>query len=112
MHIHKKDLIATIRLTQEEVNPDTVNLLLKDPTLRADHIILNLSEVKTLDEEDLDTLFYFSEMFRTETNHSFVVVFPDYVPDTFPVELVGCPTLQEAFDIIEMEEIERDLFKE
>jgi len=32
------------------------------------------------------------------------------VADDFPEELIACPTLQEALDIIEMEEIERDLF--
>ena len=49
-------------------------------------------------------------MFRSETEHSFVVVIPSYDPDTFPEEIVACTTLQEALDIIEMEEIERDLF--
>lgn len=112
MHIHKKDLIATIRLSGEEINLETANLLLKDPTLRPYHIVINLSEVEHLEEEELDALFYLSEMFRSETGHSFVVVSPLYDPDTFPEELVACPTLQEALDIIEMEDIERDLFKD
>ena len=110
MHIHKKDLVATIRLDAEEVSLDTANLLLKEPTLKPCHIIINLSELTDLDEEQLDALFYLSEMFRSETEHSFVVVIPSYDPDTFPEEIVACPTLQEALDIIEMEEIERDLF--
>ena len=100
MHIHKKDLIATIKLNAEEINLDTVNQLLKDPTLKPNHIIIHLEGVTELDEEQLDALFYFSEMVRAEGEHSFVVVY----------EHIACPTLQEALDIIEMEEIERDLF--
>ena len=49
-------------------------------------------------------------MVRAEGEHSFVVVYEHYNPDDFPEELIACPTLQEALDIIEMEEIERDLF--
>ena len=110
MHIHKKDLIATIKLNTEEINLDTANQLLKDPTLKPCHIIIHLEDVTELDEEQLDALFYLSEMVRTETEHSFVVVYAHYSPDDFPEELIACPTLQEALDIIEMEEIERDLF--
>ena len=100
MHIHKKDLIATIKLNGEEINLDTANQLLKDPTLKPCHIIIHLEGVTELDEEQLDALFYLSEM----------VVYEHYNPDDFPEELIACPTLQEALDIIEMEEIERDLF--
>ena len=102
MHIHKKDLVATIRLEADEISLDTANVLLKDPTLKPCHIIIDLSALTELDEEQLDALFYLSEMFRSETEHSFVVVIPSY-------EIAACPTLQEALDIIEMEEIERDL---
>ena len=110
MHIHKKDLIATIKLNAEEINLDTANQLLKDPTLKPCHIIIHLEGVTELDEEQLDALFYLSEMVRAEGEHSFVVVYEHYKPDDFPEELIACPTLQEALDIIEMEEIERDLF--
>ena len=62
MHIHKKDLIATIKLNAEEINLDTANQLLKDPTLKPCHIIIHLEGVTELDEEQLDALFYLSEM--------------------------------------------------
>ena len=41
--------------------------------------------------------------------HSFVIVSSIIDIDATPEELTIVPTLQEAFDIIEMEEIERDL---
>ena len=43
------------------------------------------------------------------TKHSFVIVSNKIDNDNIPDELVIVPTLQEAYDIIEMEEIEKDL---
>ena len=43
------------------------------------------------------------------TKQSFVIVTNTVNPDDIPEELFVVPTLQEAEDIIEMEEIERDL---
>ena len=40
---------------------------------------------------------------------SFVIVSAQVDLDQMPDELVVVPTLQEAYDIIEMEDIERDL---
>lgn len=40
---------------------------------------------------------------------SFVIINAAIDPDVIPEELIVVPTLQEAEDIIEMEEIERDL---
>ena len=51
MHIHKKDLVATIRLEADEISLDTANVLLKDPTLKPCHIIIDLSALTELDEE-------------------------------------------------------------
>jgi hypothetical protein len=41
--------------------------------------------------------------------HSFVIVTNKANLDEMPDELVVVPTLKEAYDIIEMEEMERDL---
>lgn len=46
---------------------------------------------------------------HTQTNHSFVIVSAILDYDSLPQHIIVVPTLQEAFDIIEMEEIERDL---
>ncbi|MGJ8685565.1 MAG: ribonuclease Z [Nonlabens sp.] len=43
------------------------------------------------------------------TKQSFVMVNAALSPDEIPVELLVVPTLQEAKDVIEMEDIERDL---
>ena len=59
----------------------------------------------------LDELLYFLKTSNIHRNkkQSFVLVTDAVDPDTIPEELIVVPTLQEAGDIIEMEEIERDL---
>ena len=43
------------------------------------------------------------------SKHSFVIVSNKVNPDLVTDEVIVTPTIQEAFDVIEMEEIERDL---
>lgn len=72
------------------------------------NVVINLLDYPAL---NLDELLYFlktSNIHRSKKN-SFVLVTAAIDPDTIPVELNVVPTLQEAGDIIEMEEIERDL---
>lgn len=75
---------------------------------KGQNVVVNLLDYPAL---TLEELLYF---LKTSTIHrgskqSFVLVTSALDPDTLPVELVVVPTLQEAADIIEMEEIERDL---
>jgi len=44
-----------------------------------------------------------------KSKHSFVIVTNQVDLDEMPAEIIVVPTMQEAYDIIEMEEIERDL---
>ena len=58
--------------------------------------------------EELLELVVLSTRHRAAKN-SFVIVNNSINPDDIPDEMIVVPTLQEAADIIEMEEIERDL---
>jgi len=73
-----------------------------------DNIILDLLQYEEL---DLEGLLHFLELSNTHRNaaHSFVMINASIDYDSIPDELMVVPTLQEAEDIIEMEEIERDL---
>src|SRR5699024_10754607 len=63
------------------------------------------------DELELADLLLFLEISNNhrKTKQSFVIVNTAIEIDDIPMEMVVVPTLQEAGDIIEMEEIERDL---
>ncbi|MBV7270383.1 ribonuclease Z [Winogradskyella luteola] len=72
------------------------------------HLIVRLSSLEKIQLEDV------IEFLRLSNNHrsakkSFVIVTSQADLDQMPDELAIVPTLQEAYDIIEMEDIERDL---
>ena len=70
-----------------------------------DNIIVCLGELKS---DRISDFIQISNSHR-EKQHSFVLVNDKIDIDAAPEELLIAPTLQEAHDIIEMEEIERDL---
>jgi len=84
------------------------NLKQAFPKLKNDHLILNLFSFGNLTTSDL---LEFMELSNTHRGNgkSFVLVSSAVSPDDIPEEISMAPTLQEARDIIEMEEIERDL---
>jgi len=73
-----------------------------------DNIIVNISSLMSLTTGDVIEFLQISNRHRS-ANHSFVLVTNMIKIDDIPEEIAIVPTLQEAYDIIEMEEIERDL---
>lgn len=75
---------------------------------KGQNVVIDLQEYPAL---TLEQMLYFLETSNKHraTKQSFVLVSDALDPDVIPVELIVVPTLQEAADIIEMEEIERDL---
>ena len=67
------------------------------------HLILDLTEVSNLNTEHLTKFTTFGK--NLVQNNSFVMISNQFLHDEFLL----VPTLQEAFDIIEMEDIERSL---
>ena len=75
---------------------------------KAQNVVLDLSQNSDL---QLDELLYFLNISNSHrsTRHSLVIINNAINPDNIPAEMTVVPTLQEAEDIIEMEEIEREL---
>jgi hypothetical protein len=97
-------------LTQERASipelVDSINQAYKK--IKHDNIIVNLSSLGTITTEEIVEFLKISITHRA-AKHSFVLVNSSIDVDKTPDEIVVVPTLQEAFDIIEMEEMERDL---
>ena len=97
-------------ITQENVS--VVELVKKTqilyPKFRNDNIIIVLTLLNSLELKDLIEFLDISNTHRA-SNHSFVIVSNKIELKIVPDELVVVPTLQEAFDIVEMEDMERDL---
>lgn len=72
------------------------------------NVVVDLLKYDQFSLEDLLTYMKVSTEHRKEKK-SFVIVNNSINPDVVPIEIIVVPTLQEAEDIIEMEEIERDL---
>ena len=73
-----------------------------------DHIIVRLSSLETISLEDIIEFLRVSNTHRGDKK-SFVVVSDKVDLDIIPDEICIVPTMHEAYDIIEMEDIERDL---
>jgi len=78
------------------------------PKIKNDHLIINLFSFSKLRADDILEFLQLSNNHR-EKKKSFVLVTNKVRYDDVPDEVCVVPTLQEAHDIIEMEEIERDL---
>lgn len=73
-----------------------------------DNVIVNLSSINKIHLENILEFLMISNKHRN-FKHSFVIVSDKVDLDVIPDEIVVVPTLQEAYDIIEMDEMERDL---
>lgn len=108
MILDKQENILII--TQEST--DTVELVKKIDArydeVKNDNIIVNLFSFENLTKSDLVEFLQISKRHR-QAKHSFVIVTNKISTDDLPEAVMTVPTLQEAFDVIEMEEIERDL---
>ena len=78
------------------------------PKFKNDNVIVALTSLKPLGLNDIVEFLQISNKHRG-AKHSFVIVSDKIDLDIVPDEIVVVPTTQEAYDIIEMEEMERDL---
>jgi len=108
MIIDQEENISII--TQEKVT--IVELVKKLETLypkfEKHNIVVKLSALEKISLQNIIEFLRLSNRHR-DSKRSFVVVANNIDFDKTPEEIVVVPTLQEAFDIIEMEEMERDL---
>jgi len=95
---------------QENISLSTflLNLNKAYEELQHDHIVVNLFSFDKLDANDILEFLELSNKHRG-ARKSFVLVTDKVSYDEAPEEICLVPTIQEAKDIIEMEEIERDL---
>ncbi|HLV91945.1 MAG TPA: hypothetical protein VKX34_02390 [Aequorivita sp.] len=75
---------------------------------KGQNVVLNLLKYNELTLQQL-LLFLNTSNTHRKTKQSFVIVNDAIHIDEVPAEMIVVPTLQEGGDIIEMEEIERDL---
>ena len=107
--IFDKDGNITI-ITQEKLSIQAFVKRLDDEyhKFKNDNVVINLTTLETITLPQIVEFLKVSNQHR-QAKHSFVIVTDQVDYDEMPDEMIIVPTLQEAYDIIEMEEIERDL---
>jgi len=78
------------------------------PKFKNDNVIVNLSVIREVSLQDIIEFLEISNRHRS-AKHSFVIVTDKTNIEETPDEIMVVPTLKEAYDLIEMEEMERDL---
>lgn len=100
----------TAVITQEKTS--TIELVKKIEILyerfKNNNIIVNITKIDNLQLSDFTEFLQLSNKHR-KAKHSFVIVSNGVTIAELPDELIVVPTSSEAFDIIEMEIMERDL---
>jgi len=95
-------------LTSGTIDELQRNLNRSYKNIKNDHLIINLFSFSEITSNDILEFLQLSNTHRA-ANKSFVLVTNKVEYDQVPDEICLVPTVQEAKDIIEMEEIERDL---
>ena len=78
------------------------------PKFKNNNIIVNLTSLGPIDKNQVIEFLQLSNNHRQE-QHSFVIVSNKIQLEDSLDNLIIVPTLQEAYDMIEMEDMERDL---
>lgn len=78
------------------------------PKFKNNNIIVSLTALEPISEDEIVEFLQVSNTHRA-AKRSFVIVSDKISLDDIPDEIVVVPTTQEAYDIIEMEDMERDL---
>ena len=108
MKVNQKGHTVTIKDTQGDLVSFLMKVTHEYKTFSKDNIIIDISHYDNLSVKEVSGFLNLSKTHR-KSKKSFVVVAENVDFNAFPDTLVVVPTPLEAHDIIEMEEIERDL---
>lgn len=108
MKVDKKGNNITLRDTQGDFSSFLMKVTQQYKTFENHNIIIDLLHHKDLTVEDVNLFMPLSQQ-HIKAKKSFIVVVSDLDYNAVPDKLNVVPSILEASDIIEMEEIERDL---
>lgn len=108
MKVEYKEHSVLIKDTQGDLVSFLMKVTHEYKTFKDVNIIIDLSHYKSITIEEIKTFLKLCKI-HLKNKKSFVVVAQDIDFSAFTGKLVVVPTTLEAHDIINMEEIERDL---
>ncbi|MDX1365011.1 hypothetical protein [Arenibacter latericius] len=108
MILDREEKVTIVLQENTSLNAFIANFKESYPKIKNDNIILNLFSFSKLTSGDVLEFLELSDTHR-KSKKSFVLVTDKVSYDEVPDSICVVPTIQEARDIIEMEEIEREL---
>ena len=108
MKVEEKGHTIIIRDTQGNTDAFLSKVTQEHKSFEGHNLILDISSDENVTLKQINAFLPLSKQHR-KVRKSFVVIAPNTDFNSLPVSLVVVPSLLEAHDIIEMEEIERDL---
>jgi hypothetical protein len=108
MKVDQKKHTITIKDTQGDFTSFLMKITHQYKTFEKHNIIIDLLHHKDLTVDDVKLFLPLSKQHK-KAKKSFIIVISDLDYNAVPDKLTVVPSLLEAQDIIEMEEIERDL---
>ncbi|SDR73533.1 ribonuclease Z [Gramella sp. MAR_2010_147] len=108
MKTSKKENFLLIENDTDSLAVFSSELTKNHDDLKNDNVVIDLREYRDIEGDHLLAFLEISNIHRQE-NKSFVLVSDVIGIDELPEELVVVPTLLEAEDMIQMDEIQRDL---
>ncbi len=108
MIVEKTDIAIICKNNEESIELFFKHFSENYSNFASNNIIIEFSDNKGEEKENILLFLQYSEEHRNN-GMSFVLVMNGINVDDFPDEITIVPTLTEAKDIIEMENIERDL---
>lgn len=108
MKVQQKGHTTTIKDTQGNILSFLEKVTHEHNSFKSQNLILDVTHDKNVNMKDIKAFSDLSKLHK-KSKKSFVIVAEDLDYNDVPVKLTVVPTLLEAHDIIEMEEIERDL---
>lgn len=106
MRVKEKNNVVVFKKSSEELTDFAEKIITQPSVFKEKNIIIDLEETPLRPSEIVP--FEPLAVLQKNQKKSFVIV-ADIDFDEVSEEIIVVPTLQEGFDIIEMEEIERDL---
>ncbi|MEC4005582.1 ribonuclease Z [Flavobacterium sp. SUN052] len=108
MKVEQKKHTTTIKDTQGNILNFLEKVTTEHNSFKAQNLILDVTQDKEITLKDIKAFSELSKLHK-KGKKSFVIVADGIDFNAVPTKLLVVPSLQEAHDIIEMEEIERDL---
>lgn len=108
MKVDRKGHTTTIKNTQYNTAEFYMKFMNEYHSYKSQNLIIDLSPDKKITMADLKLFLDLAKIHKKEKK-SLVLVTDVLNLNSIPTQLIVVPTLLEAHDIIEMEEIERDL---